>query len=496
MMSSESDCWFLDLPTGILHYICVLLLANNGERDLLSLVATCDYLRDTISQFHLGVSVEFSVLCPSYDTPKSLEFDKLNTFLKPSSNWYIKTLTLICDPLAPEWIWYGRGPELKFLNDFEQAFNAWKFKVSDLYLEFREGTGREVTDWFESVFLNFCISTTKVHLYMFKMIRVPESMFEQVVDLKVSHFWKSEDFPHFTALEKLSITHCEHISDNSDGISRIDISSWIIHLQSCRVYAMEAVRWNENDFRLASVIFKNLKLVAFDNLYFHIEKLRHFNSLFISVEYLSCKVYTDYLTDGNADYLTDGNVKLPNSLKSLKMNELTFNLQVENLEELCLIDDKHCLVGLLFNISHSKPEKLKILNVCRFYSKNNDIMRFVLNMIYAFPGLEVLALRQPITEIDFERLQNEFGGFSTLERKVLLQSTLKVLIIGDLPLVISSLADYSLVKRINYLDGKFDWNIGLYWNMDRIVEIKDVFNSASRSKMMMYRQPPPLNYLV
>ena len=92
--------------------------------------------------------------------------------------------------------------------------------------------------------------------------------------------------------------------------------------------------------------------------------------------------------------------------------------------------------------------------------------------------------------------QNEFGGFSTLERKVLLQSTLKVLIIGDLPLVISSLADYSLVKRINYLDGKFDWNIGLYWNMDRIVEIKDVFNSASRSKMMMYRQPPPLNYLV
>ena len=113
MMSSESDCWFLDLPTGILHYICVLLLANNGERDLLSLVATCDYLRDTISQFHLGVSVEFSVLCPSYDTPKSLEFDKLNTFLKPSSNWYIKTLTLICDPLAPEWIWYGRGPELK-----------------------------------------------------------------------------------------------------------------------------------------------------------------------------------------------------------------------------------------------------------------------------------------------------------------------------------------------------------------------------------------------
>ena len=183
-------------------------------------------------------------------------------------------------------------------------------------------------------------------------------------------------------------------------------------------------------------------------------------------------------------------------MKSLKLNELTFNLQVENLEELCLIDDKHCLVGLLFNISHSKPEKLKILNVCRFYSKNNDIMRFVLNMIYAFPGLEVLALRQPITEIDFERLQNEFGGFSTLERKVLLQSTLKVLIIGDLPLVISSLADYSLVKRINYLDGKFDWNIGLYWNMDRIVEIKDVFNSASRSKMMMYRQPPPLNYLV
>ena len=79
---------------------------------------------------------------------------------------------------------------------------------------------------------------------------------------------------------------------------------------------------------------------------------------------------------------------------------------------------------------------------------------------------------------------------------VFLQSTLKVLIIGDLPLVISSLADYSLVKRINYLDGKFDWNIGLYWNMDRIVEIKDVFNSASRSKMMMYRQPPPLNYLV
>ena len=480
MMSSESDCWFLDLPTGILHYICVLLLANNGERDLLSLVATCDYLRDTISQFHLGVSVEFSVLCPSYDTPKSLEIDELNTVIKPSSNWYIKTLTLICDPLAPEWIWYGRGPELKSLNVFEQTFNVWKFKVSDLYLEFREGTGREVTDWCESVFLNFCNPATKIHLYMFKMIRIPESMFEQVVDLKVSHFWKSEDFPHFSALEKLSLTHCVHISDNSDGISRIDVRC--CRLWNCRVYAMEAVRWNENDFRLASVIFKNLKIVAFDNLYFHLEKLRHFNSLFVSAEYLSCKV--------NADYLSDGNVKLPKSLKSLKLNKLTFNLQVENLEELCLTDDMHCLVGLLFNISHSKPEKLKILNVCRFKSKYNDIMRFVLNMIYAFPGLEVLALRQPITEIDFERLKNEFGGFSTLERKVFLQSTLKVLIIGDLPFVISSLADYSLVKRINYLDGKFDWNKRKVWDekissfkndkhsvcMDRIVEIKEVFN--------------------